>query len=603
VYKRQILNSSNMIKHQAILTFAFLAIVFLLNAQEKGVAELSYIRLTNGLNHPEFEGGKSDFALSDINMDGHVDILSIGDHGCPGVGTDQQGIMIWFGDGEGNFTLHKGGDFGYGGVCAGDVNNDGYPDIAYGMHHNYSASDFGDQLIEVALGDGTGLNFIPWDDGLATAGEDWGMFGTDLGDVNNDGRLDLVSVSFGCCSGIQVYLNQGDGSWQHVFGFSGGNSDMIVKFADLNKDGYLDFVASHENGLAYFGDGTGNFVKNDTGLPLAEGWILTGVSTADVNHDGADDVAFVNMEEGLDVYTWSKETLTWTSISGNLPETGDYQLTQLADMNSDGYVDLLAYGNRLLQVWLGNGQGDWTLATNFQTSGQMGNARALQTGGDLTKNGMPDIVLLTEEGTWLSSKNILYVFAENSPAENLWIKANYPSGGENFYPGSVRNIRWASQIPASLPSSVDLSYSTQGAMGPWVTIAASIPNNGLHQWIVPDVDSDLCYVKLVVHQGDENASATSIAPFSILGSVSNREQQPVRIQGEAISPNPAEDWITINKAVEAERIIILSMQGKTMLDAEVASFRINIMGLNPGIYVYQLKTKQHGVIIGRFIKL
>jgi hypothetical protein len=590
-------------KYQTILTITFLVAFYWLNAQEKIVVDLSYTRLTSGLNQPEFEGGRSDFALADMNMDGHVDILSIGDHGCPGIGSDQEGIMIWFGDGEGNFTLHKGGDFGYGGVCAGDVNNDGHQDIAYGMHHNYSASDFGDQLIEVALGDGTGLNWNPWDDGLATAGEEWGMFGTDLGDINNDGWLDLVSISFGCCSGIQVYLNQGDGSWQHVYGFTGGNSDMIVKFADLNNDGYIDFVASHDNGLAYFGDGTGNFVKNDSGLPLTDGWILTGVSTADVNNDGAADVAFVNMEEGLDVYTWNKEALSWTSFSGNLPETGDYQLTQLADMNSDGYADLLAYGNRLLQVWLGNGQGNWTLATNFQTTGQMGNARALQTGGDLTHNGMPDIVLLTEEGTWLSSKNILYVFAENSPAENLWIIANYPSGGENFYPGSVRNIRWASQVPASSPSTVDLYYSIQGASGPWVTIATSIPNNGLHQWIVPDVDSDLCFLKLAVHQDNENASFITSAPFSILGSVSVAQQQYVRSQREAISPNPAVDWITIDKTVGAERMIISSLQGKTMLDVKLATDRVNIVSLHPGLYVYQLMTKQLGLMNGRLIKL
>jgi hypothetical protein len=39
------------------------------------------------------------------------------------------------------------------------------------------------------------------------------MFSTDLADVDGDGDLDLASISFGCCSGVHVYLNGGDGSW------------------------------------------------------------------------------------------------------------------------------------------------------------------------------------------------------------------------------------------------------------------------------------------------------------------------------------------------------------------------------------------------------
>ena len=108
-------------------------------------------------------------------------------------------------------------------------NNDGNIDIGYGMHHNYSATDFGDQLLEVALGDGSGEKWTPWDDGLATNGETWGMFATDFADVDNDGDLDIGSISFGCCAGVHVYLNQDDGSWTISFGFIGGNSDMFFE--------------------------------------------------------------------------------------------------------------------------------------------------------------------------------------------------------------------------------------------------------------------------------------------------------------------------------------------------------------------------------------
>ena len=38
--------------------------------------------------------------FADINMDGFVDILSIGDHGCPNINATEHGIMVWFGDGS-----------------------------------------------------------------------------------------------------------------------------------------------------------------------------------------------------------------------------------------------------------------------------------------------------------------------------------------------------------------------------------------------------------------------------------------------------------------------------------------------------------------------
>ncbi|HIE05477.1 MAG TPA: hypothetical protein EYP58_01615, partial [bacterium (Candidatus Stahlbacteria)] len=115
----------------------------------------------------------------------------------PYVNTDQHGIIVWFGDGAGNWSSYMNGEFGYGGVAVGDANNDGHRDVGYGMRHNYSGNDFGDQLMEVALGDGTSRNWTPWDDNLATQGQNWGMFASDYADIDNDGDLDFGSVSIG----------------------------------------------------------------------------------------------------------------------------------------------------------------------------------------------------------------------------------------------------------------------------------------------------------------------------------------------------------------------------------------------------------------------
>jgi hypothetical protein len=579
-----------------------LAILCVLFATQALAAQnsLNFTRLTSGLHQPQFEKGRTDFALDDINMDGHVDILSIGDHGSPFINSDQHGIMVWFGDGQGNFSLHMEGNFGYGGIAVGDVNNDGFKDVAYGMHHNYSGVPFGDQLIEVALGDGSGMNWTPYDQGLASAGETWGMFGTDLADVNNNGLLDLVSISFGCCNGVRVYLNQGDGSWSYSFGATGDNSNMIVQFADVNNDGYMDIVSSYQHGAVFLGDGTGSFVRSDAGLPLPSGWLLNGISAGDANNNGAAEIAFTNNNGGVQVYRFDTILNMWMNFSGNLPITGNYQFTQLADMNSDGYMDLLAYGNRVLQIWLGDGQGNWTPDFSTTTIGQMGNGRALRTGGDFTNNGYPDIVLVTQEGTWISSKNYLYVYANTTPADSLWIRPLQPKGHERFYPGSVRFIEWASQVPQGQQSTVSLFLSAYGTQGPWDIIAENIPNNGRHQWIVHDKGSDDCYLKMIVYTEADTVVSVTQQPFSILGQPTTiAEHQPQKV---AVSPNPGKDQIRIHSHKGITYFKLIDMFGKTLVEVHSPIEHINVSHLPKGVYIYYLGADDQQIFTGKWIK-
>ncbi|TET80479.1 VCBS repeat-containing protein, partial [candidate division TA06 bacterium] len=118
------------------------------------VFALSYVESSAGLIPPTMEGGRTEVEMGDVDNDGNIDLVSIGDHGSPYINTDQHGIMVWFGDGTGSWSVFQYGDFGYGGVALGDVKGDGMVDVGYGMHHTYSGVDLGDQLLEVALGDG-----------------------------------------------------------------------------------------------------------------------------------------------------------------------------------------------------------------------------------------------------------------------------------------------------------------------------------------------------------------------------------------------------------------------------------------------------------------
>lgn len=566
---------------------------------------LTFVHITSGLDEPQFEKGYTDFALADINQDGHLDLLSVGDHGSPLFNSDQHGIMVWFGDGQGNFNLHMEGNFGYGGIAVGDVNNDGFQDVGYGIHHNYSGTGFGDQLIEVVLGDGSGVNWNVWDEGLATNGETWGMFGTSFADFNNDGYLDLVSTSFGCCAGIHVYINQADGSWVQSFGFTGGNSGLIVRAIDINGDGHMDFVANHQNGTAYFGDGTGNFTIVDDGLP-------TGTSRGGIDaaywkvYQGAG-ISYINASGGLVVYRWDNNSGAWVDLSGNLPQSGPYQMSQLHDMDSDGHVDVLAYGNKTFQLWLGDGTGNWTPDASFNINANPGYARSVRTGGDFDNNGYPDLVILNQElsGGWIQfDQSRLYVFFENSVADSLWIKPVYPAGGESFYAGSVRFIEWISAVPGNIPSEVKIELSAHGPNGPWILVGENLPNNGRRQWTVPDYGSGSCHLKLTVSTANGSAQQVMQAPFTIYGTPVD-VNDPSTAANKAIKffPNPGKDNINIHSTVNVIRIIFYDLTGRKLLEIDEPGPVLNLAVLPAGIHFYRVICENDIQSVGKWIKI
>ena len=422
--------------------------------------------------------------------------------------------MVWFGDGTGNWSVFQNGGFGYGGCALGDVNGDGLMDIGYGMHHDYSGGDFGDQILEVALGDGTGRSWTPYDDGLAGNGEQWGMFGTDFADVDNDGDLDVGSISFGCCAGLHVYLNNGDGTWTQSWGFLGGNSSMIFTFADFNGDGNADFAAGHGNGTTYLGDGAGGFALADGNMGAT--W-RAGVAVGDVNDDGRDDLAFVTSGGGIEVRTWVGPG-QWQNISGSLPTSGSFRRAQIVDMDLDGHGDVIGFrsgGSRQVVIYGGDGEGGWTEIASIDSPESCAIA-ASRAGTDVDHNGYPDLVIVSEEncGRWTGGTNRPRLFAEDSTPEESFIYPKSPRGGETWIAGSVRFIDWHAAA-ATGESTISIDLSQRGPNGPWTTIAADVPNNGRFQYHTPANlrTSDTNHLRFRM----ENVTEVTPAPFTIIG--------------------------------------------------------------------------------------
>lgn len=508
---------------------------------------------------PEWDGGSTEIEFADINLDGHVDFLSIGDHGSPYINTDQHGVMVYFGDGAGGWSIHMEGNFGYGGIAVGDVDNDGLLDVGYGMHHDYASGDLGDQLIEVALGDGTGTAWIPWDDGLASNGENYGMFATDFADFDLDGDLDLVSGSFGCCNGIHVYLNNGDGTWTQSFALTGGNAQHQLATGDVNGDGYPDIAASYQHGTVFLGDGAGGFTIADAGLPAAGTSGVAGVALGDVDHDGCADLAFVQ-SGAVHVYVWRADH--WEPRIDGLPPAAGFNIAQLWDLDLDGHVDVAASGDGACAIALGDGSGGWTAGGGFTAPEAVG-TQAFRAGGDVDHNGYPDFVFLQEEGDWITYQNYLYVYAEDTLPTERFVVMQYPRGCETLVLGTVATLCWSAAHLGDAPSRVTIELSPSGPTGPWQPIAQGIPDSGHHQWLVAGPITSEAHVRVTLDQDGQSVAGIS-GPFRLISldpAAVLQDFVPERASFR-ILPNPiiAGAWVQ----VEGEILEILTPTGRIL---------------------------------------
>jgi hypothetical protein len=508
---------------------------------------VTFVSKSSGLQVPAKEGGKTELELADINNDGHLDIICVGDHGSPYINSNQHGIMVWLGDGEGTWSVNQVGNFGYGGIEAGDLNLDGYLDVVWGIHHDYSSTPgFGDTLIGAALGDGTGSNWIPWATGLGTGGEDYGMFSTDLADFNCNGLLDIISLSFGCCNGYHQYENHGDGTWSHTWALSGGNARNNLETGDFNADGYPDFAGLRENTYVFLGDGSFGFTMNQNGLPAG---YYYGIDCGDMNYDGCDDLVIGYGSSGVRCYKFDKQNDEWVSASSGLPTAGTHEV-QFGDIDGDGFLDILAYSAPTGYTYLGDGNGNWVLDGTF-TMSSPGYYSALTVDGDFDHDGREDVLIQAEQGSWPSYQNVLKAYSPWLEPTELIVQVSIPHGGETFRSGSIRNIRWLSAVPPSQgDATVEIQVSLDGESGPWDTIASDIPNNGCFQWLVDVGGSEHCRIKIIVSTSSANISAISASDFTIIGFNVDAHGpyqgyigEPVQFNGSAENGTPPYDYL------------------------------------------------------------
>lgn len=299
------------------------------------------------------EGFKLGNAMAvDLNGDNRLDIVYAGGESHQ---VQQGGVRINMGNYS--FAATQGLRRVYmSNFAAGDLNGDGHIDLLQ------AGWDFWDSYNALWMNDGTGRLT---EQRLVSAKNTSPACG--IADVNNDGLSDFFFV--GNKTDNSFYLQRQDRTFAPAVAklkLPGGFSDPSMVYADFNNDRSVDIcLLSNKTGGVYtrmfFNDGKGNFTERNVGL--SERGTRGGMAYADVNGDGYLDLVVGGYYYGEQWNSTAADggkvvTLYLNNGDGTFAKHQEFseylfdnvtQPVRFCDWDNDGYADLIVTGWNMSQ--------------------------------------------------------------------------------------------------------------------------------------------------------------------------------------------------------------------------------------------------------------
>jgi hypothetical protein len=234
-----------------------------------------------------------------------------------------------------------------------------------------------------------------------------------VGDLNGDGKLDLVTVGFGTFSNpnvLSVLLNSGSGTFAAPVNYTTDASPVAVAVGDFTGDGKLDVVTVNQGGndvSVFRGNGDGTF---QSAINYSTGKSPEAVAVGDFNGDGKLDLAVANGGAGNLSILLGNGNGTFAAATNVSLVSGSPSSVAVGDFNGDGKLDLATANGGLagINVLLGNGNGTFQAAVHYATDANAGAVAVKDFNGDgkpdlavaCAATGFDDILLGNGDGTF-----------------------------------------------------------------------------------------------------------------------------------------------------------------------------------------------------------
>ncbi len=228
-------------------------------------------------------------------------------------------------------------------------------------------------------------------------------FASATGDLNGDGRFDLVAGSFEP-GGIAIWLARPDETWEFSFVLLPSSEVRDILMVDLNGDGRDEIVAVSRGGI----DGILLLRSPDSGPwgrpePISKGSGYEAITAGDLNRDGFPDLVAARGKEGvgggLEILLGDGQ-LGFVQSSG-ASSAGAFRDAALGDLDGDGILDLAACGwgiEGAVYLFRGTGTGAFDVPTVLG-AGRSYRGVAL---ADVTGDGTLDVLAATyRDGIYL----------------------------------------------------------------------------------------------------------------------------------------------------------------------------------------------------------
>ncbi len=266
--------------------------------------------------------------------------------------------------------------------AVGDVNNDGRPDLVTLNKANLTANG----PIAVFLNNGSGgfgapINILAGPTGLSPNA-------VAIGDYNEDGNADLAIAQDGISNGINIRLGNGTGNFATETFIAAERGSPSIASADFNGDFNLDVaICNNNNELRVLsGNGAGGFGAAAVFATAAGS--CNDMVAADFNVDGRPDIATATRgSNSLQIFLNNGSSFN-TPVNNLI--AGVYQLV-VADFNRDCIPDLAAtqFSGSLVFILINNGQGVFSTSNTVTVT----NSPAFMTVGDFNRDKKVDLAV------------------------------------------------------------------------------------------------------------------------------------------------------------------------------------------------------------------